>query len=93
MDELPETGPETLRRLCLHLVRFMSATTMDPHLYFETRYAAEIAGLQSRDELVRYLRQLVGWVEALELRDRQLRQLDDSLAADGLPPWAAVRAE
>lgn len=82
---------ETARRFCTHVVRFVSTIAMDPHLYFEQKWTAEIAAIESRDDLLRCLDRLVAWVDAAGLSGSQARRLDAALTADGLPTVAGMR--
>lgn len=82
---------DTARRFCSRVVRFLSTIAMDPHLYFEHRWEAEIATLESRDDLLRRLDQLVAWLDGAGLSEGQVRRLDDELAADGLPTYSGLR--
>ena len=88
----PELSDDELRAFCLHVVRFLSTVAMDPHLYFEQKMSAELAGAES-DELRERCRQLVGWVDETGLTGDQVRRLDDSLAAAGLPLFSALSRE
>lgn len=82
---------DTARRFCTHVVRFVSTVAMDPHLYFEQKWTAEIAASESRDDLLRRMDQLVAWVDAAGLSESQLRRLDSVLTADGLPTFSGMR--
>lgn len=82
---------ETLREFGLRIVRFMSTVAMDPHLYFEQKMSAELAAIDSPEELIARLDQLLHWVDASGLTDAQAGRLDDELAADGLPLYSLVR--
>lgn len=88
---MQETSTDTLRRFCLHVVRFMSTVAMDPHLYFEKKLAAEFALIDSPDELRKRLKQLVDWVGTTGLTDSQVQQLDEALTANGLPSFSLMR--
>ncbi len=82
---------DTVRRFCTHVVRFVSTIAMDPHLYFEQSWNAEIAAIQSREDLLRRMDQLVTWVDAIGLSNNQRRRLDAALIADGLPAFSWMR--
>jgi len=85
-----ELSDDVLRAFCLHVVGFVSTVIMDPHLYFQQKMSAELAGAESEDLRQRFA-QLVDWVFMTGLTDDQLRRLDKSLAQAGLPLFSALR--
>lgn len=58
---------------------------MDPHLYFEKKYSAEIIGTESSTVVLELIDSLSVWLVAADFRPDQLMQLDRELAARGLP--------
>ena len=93
MNESSDSRLGTLRDFGLRLVSFLSRTAMDPHLYFEQKLSAEIRASRSADEMTEKLRQLIEWLDEIELPESQLRRFDAELEAAGLPSLAAMRAE
>ena len=89
MSEAPDL--EVTRRFCLQMITFLSNAAMDPHRYFEQKWLAEVQALESSDELLQRLRQLVAWFDGADLGDIRRMQLDRELAAQGLPTIDSMR--
>jgi hypothetical protein len=91
-NEAWEQGDEILREACLQIVRYLSSVAMDPHLYFEQKMKAEIAGA-GPEELRTRLRQLIDWVSASGLLADHAERLDAQMAERGLPTFSSLAAE
>ena len=84
-------GLDVERRFCLRAVRFLSSTVMDPHLYFERKWSAEIGAIESGTQLRAATGRLLAWIDTMGLDAQQRAQLDEVLASDGLPTLEEMR--
>lgn len=83
--------PIAERRFCLVVVRYLSTIVMDPHLYFEQKWIAELQSTEEPAELLGLARQLIGWIDTVGLTDTQADRLDALLADERLPDLRQMR--
>ncbi|MDJ0926120.1 MAG: hypothetical protein QNJ73_00605 [Gammaproteobacteria bacterium] len=75
------------------LIRSIAAQMVDPHRYFEQRLLGELAQLETTADRVKFLEQMLCWLESGLLDERQRAGVDARLAALDLPGTAGLREQ
>ena len=81
----------TLRDFGLQFARMVASLAVDPHGYFEKKYAARIERAETEHEINGVMAQLVQWAVSSAITDDQRQRLDRELDAQGLPCVADLR--
>ena len=81
----------SLRDFGLQFARMLASLAVDPHGYFEKKYAARIEHAETDNEINGVLAQLVQWAVSSAITDDQRQRLDNKLVAQGLPCVADLR--
>jgi len=84
--------PAKLQELALTFARLIASLAMDPHGYFEKKYAARIERSESEQEVRSVLTQLVQWAASSAVTDAQRTTLDKELGNRGMPTIDILRA-
>ncbi len=84
--------PAALREFAINFARLIAGLAMDPHGYFEKKYAARIERSESEQEVRGVLTQLVQWAVSSAVSDAQRVTLDKELGDRGMPPIDTLRA-
>ena len=58
---------------------------MDPHLYFETKFISLIRRSNNMTDLQLLMHDLIDWTQTAGLSEQDVRNLNESLSAQGLP--------
>lgn len=82
-----------LKRYARCLIRYASTQAMDPHLYFEKKYASQIDAAESEAVLLELIDSLISWFDAANFRVEQLAQLDQLLTSEHLPTANLMQGE
>jgi hypothetical protein len=85
-----EETDEKLRDYCVRVIRFISNSVMDPHLYFEKKLTGDVTVAVTTEELLGILTGLVEWIEEMygpfpNFSGSRLSGPDRELGRDGLP--------
>ncbi len=83
IDQLLAEQGVALRDFALTFARMIAAMAVDPHGYFEKKYAARIESARSEQEINGVLIQLVQWVASTSISDDERARLDQQLAQQG----------
>lgn len=83
-------GSAALRDYCLRVIRFLAATALDPHRYFEQKYCGDVSASDTDDDLVRILVILADWCRETQTTTTGLTVFDRVLRADGLPSFSMI---
>ena len=73
------------------LVQLITKQTMDPHLYFERKYTAEINRADSAEAVIEILNGIALWLTSPEFGQESLDRLERDLDLAGLPSVASIR--
>jgi hypothetical protein len=84
-DQLLADRGITLRDFGLAFARLIAALAVDPHGYFEMKYAARIEKAHSAAEISEVVVQLLQWVTSSEVTDTERKRIDAKLSEQGLP--------
>ena len=82
-----------IRDFGLTFARLIAGLAVDPHGYFEKKYAARIENAQSSEEIVTIVAQLVQWAGSSAVNDQERTQLDRELDKRGMPSVADLRLQ
>jgi hypothetical protein len=92
---MDEAVDERLRDYCVRVIRFLSDSVMDPHLYFEKKLIGDVTVAETTEDLLGILSGLAIWIDenygpfpnfsGPDLSGPGLSGLDRSLGRDGLP--------
>ncbi len=88
---LVEGAPE-LQDFAITFAQLIAGLEMDPHGYFEKKYAARIERSESELEVRGVLAQLVQWAISSAVTNSQRETLDKQLGDRGMPKIAELRA-
>jgi len=85
-----EAMDEKLRDYCIRVIRFLSGSAMDPHLYFEKKLTGDVTMAESTEELLGILTGLVESIKEMygpfpDFSASRLSGPDRALGRDGLP--------
>ena len=75
------------------IVHYLSNIAVDPHRGFELTNTGRIAATEDPDAQRAMVAELVDWIDALDLSDIQLDNLDKQLVAGELPTLRQLREE
>ena len=78
-------APDGLREYCLRFVRFLASTALDPHRYFEQKYAGDVKQAITRRELIAIMTTLLDWLDTITVNESSLSAFDAAAQADQLP--------
>ena len=81
-----------LRDYCVRVIRFLSDSALDPHLYFERKLVGDVTVAGTAEELLGILTGLVEWIEESDGDAAVLSGPDRSLGRDGLPTLSLLCA-
>jgi hypothetical protein len=81
-----------LQKFAITFAQLIAGLEMDPHGYFEKKYAARIERSESELEVRGVLTQLVQWAVSSEVTDAQRTTLDKELGSRGMPTVDILRA-
>jgi hypothetical protein len=91
IDKFLNKGTSELQELSVAFARMIANLAVDPHGYFEKKYAARIEGAQSEQEIRVVLTQLVQWATSSALEKAQREKLDNELDDRGMPTTEELR--
>ena len=91
IEEFIHKGKHELQEFAVMFARLIAALAMDPHGYFEKKYAARIERAESSEEINGVLAQLVQWAASSAVSDAERERLNRELDERGLPTIAALR--
>jgi hypothetical protein len=85
-----EAMNEKLRDYCVRVIRFISDSAMDPHLYFEKKLTGDVTVAETTEELLGILTGLAEWIAEMygpfpNFSGSRLSGPDQALGRDGLP--------
>jgi hypothetical protein len=87
-----DEGATELQDFAITFAQLIAGLEMDPHGYFEKKYAARIERSESEQEVREVLAQLVEWVISSAVTDSQRATLDKQLGDRGMPQLKDLRA-
>ena len=73
------------------LLQLITKQTMDPHLYFERKYSAEIDRADSAQAVIEILNGIALWLTSPSFGQGSLDRLERELDRAGLPSVASIR--
>ena len=82
-----------IRNFGLTFARLIAGMAVDPHGYFEKKYAARIESAKSAQEINVILAQLVQWAGSSAVSEQEREHLDRELGKRDLPPIEALRQQ
>ena len=91
MHDAVEDDVSILKRLCICMIEFLSDQAIDPHLYFQQKMIGQVEQAMSTDDLIEFMRRLIGWVDTMEFRPAQNERLDAILSDQGFPSLSDMR--
>lgn len=74
------------------LIHLLTKQSMDPHLYFERKYLAEINCAASAEAVVEILDGIALWLTSPDFGPDSLDRLEQELTSAGLPSIASFRS-
>ena len=80
---------DVIRDYCIRVIRFVSNSVMDPHLYFEKKLTGDVTVAGSAEELLKILN---GLIELIDETQGDLSAIDQALGRDGLPSLSLLCA-
>lgn len=92
VDQFLNKGKNELQEFAVTLSRMIANLAVDPHGYFEKKYAARIEGSESEAEINGVIAQLVQWASSSTVTDSERRQIDSQLDSLGMPTLALLRS-
>jgi hypothetical protein len=92
IDQFLHNGKNELQEFAVTFARMIASLAVDPHGYFEKKYAARIEGAQSEQEIHSILTQLVQWATSSALETAEREKLDNELDNRGMPTTEELRA-
>ena len=92
IDQFLNKGKNELQEFAITFARMIASLAVDPHGYFEKKYAARIERSESEQEIRGVLTQLVQWATSSALEDPQREKLDSELHDRGMPTTKELRA-
>jgi hypothetical protein len=84
-------GATELQDFAVTFAQLIAGLEMDPHGYFEKKYAARIERSESEQEVRGVLAQLVQWAVSSAVTDAQREILDKQLGDRGMPKLDDLR--
>jgi hypothetical protein len=87
-----QAGATELSELAITFSQLIAGLAVDPHGYFEKKYAARIEQSQSEQEVRGVLVQLLQWAVSSAVTDSERETLDRELAERGMPNINDLRA-
>ena len=90
LAERTEFLTESFRDYCVLVIRFVSDSALDPHLYFEKKLTGDVSVASSDAELARILGGLAEWFDETDPDKKRLALFDQQLSVAGLPSWSAL---
>lgn len=87
-----EAADEKLRDYCVRVIRFLSDSAMDPHLYFEKKLTGDVTVAETTEELLGILIGLVEWIDETYGDSPGLSGPDQSLGRNGMPTLSLLCA-
>ncbi|MDH3977048.1 MAG: hypothetical protein OEU86_00930, partial [Gammaproteobacteria bacterium] len=81
---------ESFRDYCIRVIRFVSDSALDPHLYFEKKFTGDVSVASSDAELASILGHLAAWFDETEPDKKRLARFDEQLLAAGLPSLSVL---
>jgi hypothetical protein len=91
LEEFIRKSKKELQEFAVTFARMIAAMAMDPHGYFEKKYAARIEQAESSEEINGVLAQLVQWAASSAVSDAERERINRELDERGLPTIAALR--
>ena len=82
-----------IRDFGLTFARLIAGMAVDPHGYFEKKYAARIESARSAQEINVILAQLVQWAGSSALSEQEREHLDRELGKRDLPSVQTLRQQ
>jgi hypothetical protein len=82
-----------IRDFGLTFARLIAGLAVDPHGFFEKKYAARIETAQSGQEIDTIVAQLVEWAGSSAVNDQERSQLDRELDKLGMPSVEDLRLQ
>jgi len=92
IQQLLQSGSDSLREFGLTFARLIAGMAVDPHGYFEKKYVARIERATSEQEIRGVLAQLVQWAASSSITEVERNRLNQQLGAEGLPSIDDLRA-
>lgn len=83
---------ETLKDYCLRVIRFVSRSALDPHLYFERKLVGDVSVAESIKQLLDILTGLLDWIDETTTDVSHLSGFDKELSHSGLPSLSLLCA-
>jgi len=82
-----------IRNFGVTFAGLIAELAVDPHGYFEKKYAARIESAQSEQEIKGVVAQLVQWVTSSAISAQERDHLDRELVRRGLPSVSDLRLQ
>ncbi len=83
---------ETLKDYCLRVIRFVSRSALDPHLYFERKLIGDVSVAESIEQLLDILTGLLDWIDETTTDVSHFSGFDKELSRAGLPSLSLLSA-
>lgn len=90
LNERMDCLTETLRDYCIRVIRYVSNTALDPHLYFEKKLTGDVAVATTDAELGKIIAELAEWFAETSPEPRRLAAFDAELSAESRPTWSSL---
>lgn len=91
IDQFLNRGKNELQDFAVTFSRMIANLAVDPHGYFEKKYAARIERSESKEEINGVIAQLVQWASSSTVTDSEREQIDRQLDSLGMPTLALLR--
>ncbi|MDP6414081.1 MAG: hypothetical protein QGG54_03490 [Gammaproteobacteria bacterium] len=82
---------DALRDYSISVIRFISDSALDPHLYFEKKLTSNVMLVKSIGELLGILTSLIELVDETYSGASSLSGIDQAMGRDGLPSLSLLR--
>ena len=86
-----QKGKDELQQFALTFAGLIAELAVDPHGYFQMKYASRIESAHSEEEIRGVLTQLLQWVMSSSITDAEREKLDRELDERGMPSTAELR--
>ena len=83
---------DTFRDYCIRVIRFVSDSALDPHLYFEKKLTGDVMVAESMQELNDILIGLSEWIDDTQSGASRLTGFDQALGREGFPSLSLLCA-
>ena len=87
-----EATDKKLREYCVRVIRFLSDSMLDPHLYFDKKLTGDVTVAESTEALLGILIGLSECIEEIYGTSAGLSRMDQALGRDGLPTLSLLCA-